>query len=575
MRWWPSDAGSSAEARDSVQPMSPRDPLLPRTRAELTDHRETSRHADVLAFLDDLAARTDLVHRTTMGRSGEGQDMAVLVVSGDGCFTPEEARRQGKLVVMVEANIHAGEVEGKEAVLALARDLTLTKLGQRILSRLCLVLIPDFNPDGNDRISPDNRRLDLARLEGQVNPPGGVGTRYTGDGWNLNRDATKQEAVETRNLAQLVHAWWPHVFIDCHTTDGSIHAFDLTYDTSHSNQEIFARLLRRTREMLEDTARNVERRHGFRSYWYGNLVAEDDPTSGWQTYPALPRFGSHYRGLIGRVDVLLETYSYLDFPRRCAVMYAWLLELFRYSAKHRRRLLRAVEAQEARTLACVTRRDPRVRVGIDYGVARRSPDGALLFDYPAHALDGDEAEIVSFERESIAARRYPGEAIHVYRAPHRRAFVPTTSVAIPSGYVAPAELGEALTRHGIAFRALDREAELEVESYLVLAIDKTFSPDVAGLVAPPGGAEIPLSAKPPPRRFETVLTVRPERRTVRFAEGTLVVPAAQRAGILAVYLLEPCSDDGFTRWEMLDGRLSVGGLHPVHRLLEPLPLIPT
>src|SRR5690242_5051238 len=120
-----------------------------RTRAETTDYQETSRHADVLAFLDDLARRTDKVRRITLGKSGEGQDMAALVVSDSACNTSDDARRQGKLVVMVEANIHAGEVEGKESVLALARDLTLTKLGKKILSRLCLVLIPDYNPDGN------------------------------------------------------------------------------------------------------------------------------------------------------------------------------------------------------------------------------------------------------------------------------------------------------------------------------------------------------------------------------------------------------------------------------------------
>jgi hypothetical protein len=34
--------------------------------------------------------------------------------------------------------------------------------------------------------------------------------------------------------------------------------------------------------------------------------------------PALARFGSHYRRLLGWIDVLLKTYSYIDFPRRCA-----------------------------------------------------------------------------------------------------------------------------------------------------------------------------------------------------------------------------------------------------------------
>jgi len=63
-----------------------------------------------------------------------------------------------------------------------------------------------------------------------VNPPGGVGTRNSGEGWNLNRDYMKLEAVESQHLARLYGQWWPHVFVDCHTTDGSIHAYDLNHD---------------------------------------------------------------------------------------------------------------------------------------------------------------------------------------------------------------------------------------------------------------------------------------------------------------------------------------------------------
>ena len=543
-------------------------PPLPRTRAEITDYKETSRHADVLAFIEELCKLTGSIRRISLGESGEGQDMAALVVSDDACFTPEEARRQNKLIVFVEANIHAGEVEGKESVLALARDLTMTDLGKKILSRLCLVLIPDFNPDGNDRISPENRKLNLAELEGQVNPPGGVGTRYTGEGWNLNRDAMKHEAIETRNLMRLFNEWWPHVFIDCHTSDGSIDALDMTYDTSHGNQRLFRPLLDTTRSLLGEVARKVERKHGYRSYWYGNFVREEDPSQGWQTYPALPRFGSHYRGLLGRIDVLLEAYSYIDFPRRCGVMYAWLLELFRTCAKRSEKLLAAVESMEARTIARGQRFDPRPRVGIDYGVARRGEGGALLFDYPAHAREGDQAVIVSYDQASITARRYPGEKIEVYRIPHRRTFVPTQQVAIPIAYLCPPALAEALERHGIRFETLETTSDFDVESYRILSLEKTFSPDVAGAVPPPGGAEIPLSQDPPPKRFETVVAVRGERRTGTFEAGTLVVPTAQRAGILAIYLLEPASDDGFTRWEVLDASLKVGELHPVHRVLH-------
>jgi hypothetical protein len=549
----------------------PRTDTLPRTRAEATEYRETSRHADVLAFMDALVARSERVRRVSLGPSGEGQDIAALVLSDGDCFTPEQARAQRRLVVMIEANIHAGEVEGKESVLALARHLATSKLGARLLSKLVLVLIPNFNPDGNDRLSPHNRRLDLAHLEGQVNPEGGVGTRYTGEGWNLNRDATKQEALETRNLARFFQAWWPHVFIDCHTTDGSIHALDLTFDTSHNNQKLLSPLLARSRSFLEEIRRRVQQRHGFRSAWYGNFPREEDPSSGWQTYPALPRFGSHYRGLCGRMDVLLETYSYIDFPRRCQVMYAWLLELVRGCARQRKHLLRTMEAMERRIISLGERLDPRPRLGINYGVARRGEDGALVFDYPAYAARGDEIDILSFDQESLAARRYPGQEEVRYRVPHLRTFVPTASVSIPSAYLAPAELAERLAGHGVHFQPLPEPLEVDVESYVVLSMEKTFSPDVAGSVPPPGEGEVPLHTKPPPRRFETVLSVRPERRRVTLPAGTLIVPTAQRTGLLAAYLLEPHSDDGFARWEMLDSHIRVGELYPVHRLLGAVP----
>jgi hypothetical protein len=536
------------------------------THAERTGYRETSLHAHVLAFLNDLAARTDLVRLDSMGLSGEGQDMAVAIASDGGAFTPEEARAQGKAIVMIQANIHAGEVEGKEALLALLRDLTLTRLGKKILSRICLVAIPDLNPDGNDRIAPENRKLNLEALEGQMNPPGGVGTRNSGQGWNLNRDYVKQDAPEIRNLARLFQRWWPHMFVDCHTSDGSITAFDMTFDTAHSNQRLFRRVQAPARRMLETISKRIEREHGYRSYWYGNFARGDDPSSGWHTYPALPRFGSHYRGLQGRMDILLETYSYLDFEMRCEVIYVWLEELVRYAAKHASKIRRVVDREEERIVARGEEGDPRPNVGVNYGVAGRDDKGALVFAYPAHALDGDEARVVSYDEESIRAHRYPGEEIVTYRGPHARWFVPTAAVSTPMAYVAPASLAGRLSGHGIAFEVLDQPRELDVESYVVLSSEKTFSPDVATTPVPRGGSEIPLSQRPAPKRFETVLSVRPERRRMKVDAGSLLVRTAQRAGTLAVYLLEPHSDDGFARWEFLDGSIKVGELYPVHRV---------
>lgn len=541
-------------------------PLL--TRAEATNFAETSRHAEVLAFCDALAAQSPLVHRTSLGKSGEGQDIAALVVSDRKAFTPELARKQGKVVVMVEANIHAGEVEGKEMVLALARDLATTKLGKGLLDKLVLVLVPDFNPDGNDRISPGNRKLDLANLEGQVNPPGGVGTRYTGEGWNLNRDSMKQEAPETRAMATFFQAWWPELFIDCHTTDGSLHRHDLTFDTSRGNEPLFADQRIHARRMLETVSDRVRQGHGFESTWYGNFVKEEEPSSGWHTYPALPRFGSHYRGLLGRFDVLLETYSYISFERRCAVIRAWMLELFRFAAKNAVAMKELCENAMERTVQRGAEPDARQLVAIGHGVGRRDEKGALRFDYPAHSFDDDTVEILSFDKPSLAARRYPGKKEVTYRVPHLRGFAPTRVATTPRAWLCPASLAPRLAGHGIDFEVLSGAQEIAVESHRVLHVEQTFSPDVKGLVPAKGQSEVPLSAKPPPSRFESVLTTRLERGLQRFPTGTLWVPSNQRAGTLAVYLLEPESDDGFARWQLLDGQYEVGGFFPIHRVVD-------
>ncbi len=99
----------------------PDQPLALITRAEATDYRETSTHADVIAFLDALPARDDL-HIGAFGESGEGRTLP-LAVWGAGGASPEAIRASGKTRVLVFANIHAGEVAGKEAALMLLRDL--------------------------------------------------------------------------------------------------------------------------------------------------------------------------------------------------------------------------------------------------------------------------------------------------------------------------------------------------------------------------------------------------------------------------------------------------------------------
>ena len=490
----------------------------PLTAAEQTDYRQTSRHSDVLRFIDQLKGTRPRFTLHSMGKSGLGQEMPVLA------FGQREA---SKPVVLVLANIHAGEVEGKEACLMLARDLP-----DAVFEKLTVLFVPDYNPDGNDRIDPKNRALDLGKLEGQIGPQGGVGTRYTGEGINLNRDYMKLEAVESRHLSRLYATWQPTLTVDCHTTDGSIHGFALTYDTGHIPNGPCAYV---ESAMLPDVTRRLRERTGIPTFFYGNFVDENDPSKGWATYSHLPRYGSHYRGLTGRMDLLLETYSYIPFRDRVTTIYEVLKEILGYTAAHGDEMRRLVaEGQAARP-------DP---VGIAY--APPGPTG--------------ECEILAWDLESQRARKIPGREPRTWRVPHRRTFTPSRTVSRPAGYRIPKTcwgVAERLRDHNIVVERVAFPAEIEAEVHRIGTVGKADSPDVGS--AP---------------HLESVVTVDRSTARVSVEPGDFVVRTDQPLGTLAVYLLEPESDDGLTRWNFFDAALQPGALHPVARIVSPANLPP-
>src|SRR6185503_1625958 len=133
-------------------------------------YKETSLHAHVMEFIAGLAARNDRRFQlSSFGTSPGGRDMPLCVLSAHGVRTPEESRRRGLPVVLIINGIHSGEVEGKEACMMLVRDI-LNGSYADLIAHLTLVVVPLFNPDGNDALDPANRRLNLPRLEGQIGP---------------------------------------------------------------------------------------------------------------------------------------------------------------------------------------------------------------------------------------------------------------------------------------------------------------------------------------------------------------------------------------------------------------------
>jgi hypothetical protein len=482
------------------------DPRYPLTRAERTTYAETSLHADVLAFIDALRALNDArLHVADFGHTPEGRELPLLVLSGRGHFSPAQAAQAGLPIVLIMCGIHAGEVEGKEAGLMLVRDLLAGRYGD-LLDRLTLLVVPLFNADGNDRISPDNRKLEIEHFRGQLGPDSGVGTRVNAAGINLNRDYMRQDAPEMRLLqSRVAQPWNPHLTIDCHSTNGSIHRFAMTYDVPHTIESGRREPIEYMRTRLLPAVQAAVQRHdGLDSFWYGNFLRDEGGQgSGWITYTHHPRFGSNYRGLTNRMDLLLEAYSYLPFAERVRATYAFLREALQH-----------VAADAAEIVALLARcSEPPERVAVRYRLEPFPDRQADVLTREPYALDG--APVTA-------------------SVPHIGRFVGEHVVQRPRAYAVPAPIATHLVHHGLQVERPERAVQLDVEIATV-----------RGLISSAGREILEANAS-------SYLDVEYRREERTLPEGWYLVHTTQPRGAIAVYLCEAGSDDGLLACGLID-----------------------
>ena len=514
-------AGGMALAR-------PPDDLL--TVAERSDYKATARHAEVVSLCERLAKSSPLIRLAELGKSGEGRSLPLMIVADPPVSTSEEARASGKLVVFLFGNIHAGEVDGKEALPILVREVV-AKPDHPLLKHLVLAVAPIYNADGNEQVSRDNR-------PGQVGPEEGMGRRPNASGLDLNRDFMKLDAPETRALVRFLNAWDPHLTVDTHTTNGSHHRYTMTYE-GPKNPAGDRRLISFSRDKLfPEVGASVEKKTGYKSYFYGNFEGDH---ARWTSFPSTPRFGTTYIGLRNRLSVLTEAYSYAPFKDRVLVTRDFCLALLEFTAEHR---------DEIRTLLDDVRRQT-IAAGLE-------PADRVAIRAKARAFPG-KTTILGFVERMEDGRKAPTTEPKDYPCDVEQDFVATVEVPRPFAYLVPPAHTRALDilkAHGIRVETLNQATDLDIEAERIDQFTR------ARRVAE-GHATIDVTASTPI----------PGRRTI--PSGTLVVRTAQPLGSLAVYLLEPRSDDSLATWNAFDDSLAPGQEFPALRILKPASLATT
>ncbi|MDH3458447.1 MAG: M14 family metallopeptidase [Gemmatimonadota bacterium] len=499
----------------------------PPTRPERTDFRETSSYADVMALAGLAAERSPQVYLTTFGYSFEGRPLPLVVVGHVAGPDPRAVHESGRTRVLVLANIHAGEVSGKEATLMLIRALA-AGAHDEWLDSLVLLIAPIYNADGNERVRLTNR-------PGQYGPIGGMGQRANAQDLDLNRDNMKLESPEARSLVSALQRWDPHVLMDLHTTNGTRRSYHLLYAPPlHPNTD--SAIVRQLRsDWLPAVTRRIKETSGWDFYYYGNVpFRAGSAERGWYTFDHRPRFTTNYVGLRNRFAILSEAYAYASFRERVASTLRFVEEVVEYAHRNASLIATTVAAADSTDLT-------GSELALSATVQRSDSVEILL---------GEVAE----ERHPYTGRTMYRrlDVVHRERMPDFGSFRGTEVVRVPTAYIVPSDLTSVLTlldAHGVERRPLARSMQATVERFVI------DSMSVAGREYQ-GHAERTLYG-----RYEQV--------ELDVPVGAVLVPVAQPLARLIVALLEPRSDDGLVNWNVLDGVLDGARHYPILRVPAP------
>lgn len=501
-------AAGAAVAQDAVPP----EWLTP---AEVASFEATPNYEETLAFLKKLQPLLPEMYLGFYGSSGEGRAMPFVIVSKEKAFTGRRAQRNGKPIVLIQNGIHAGEIDGKDAFLMILRDMALGK-HKEILDAATLVILPIYNVDGHERVSPFNR-------PNQDGPKKGMGFRTITAGLDLNRDHLKIASKEARALIALVNDWRPHLMVDNHVTDGVDHDWVLTWAYPEAPQlaaPVDAWMKAHMPAVLAATEKA-----GHLNGPYVDLKDGNDPSKGFSSWVGQPRYSSGYYPLRNRPSVLVETHSYKPYRARVLATRDFALALLAEVAKDPGGLTKAVADAEAATVAAGKPDAPPSDVVVSF----EESDAPDPIRFPVYAGEM-RTSVVSgqptffYKRGQVAAVEVPW-----YHRPKVAKALPR-----PRGYVVlPGwpQIEERLRGHGLTVAKITAPVEIEVETMR---------------------ASAPQLARTP---YQGMVQVTPQiaRQTEkrRIPAGSLWVPADQRDFEVAVQLLEPEAPDSLLAWGFL------------------------
>lgn len=495
---------------------------------EKSNFEKTSTYGDVMNFINAIKGKSPYIQISTLGKSPMGKEIPFVILSNPSVSTPEQAKASGKPVVYIQGNIHAGEVEGKEAVMMMIRDILLgNKLS--LLDNQIILFVPIYNSDGNDKMAKGLRPT-------QENSPLETGERENGQGLDLNRDGIKMEAPETAGLVQnIITAWDPQMSVDLHTTNGTWHAYSLTWAPSYLYAGEPGTYHYTNDVMLPAITQKIKDTYGMFFGPYGDYnTREGWPVKNFYTYNHHPRYIVNQFGLRNRMAILSEAFAHERFYQRIYSTYTFVYEILDYCNKHGKEIMQINHDADLAAVKNVLDNAGKVKKGVRYKMVPTAQklNGFRTYDYtPFFRADGSKTLVKKGNIVTYDSVTYYGE------------FKDTVQSTLPRGYIIPAAqsaIADQLIKQGATVTKLEKDEKLGGEIFTVEKYDRSTRKFEGHNMASAEG------------KFEAATRIA--------KKGDYMVDLAQPLANLIFYMLEPQSDDGLLTWNFFDNYFDQNGV---------------
>jgi len=505
---------------------SSNDPWI--TAAEKSNFEISPSYRETMQWFKKLADASPLFTMVSIGKSLEGRDIFMIIASSEKLVTSAALRKSPKPLILVQAGIHSGEIDGKDAGMMLLRDIAFGSK-RSLLDKVNLLFIPILSVDAHERSSPYNRPNQRG--------PRDMGWRTNAQNLNLNRDYAKLDTREIRAVVKVMNDYDPVLYMDIHVTDGADYQYDITY--GGLEKQGYSPAIRDWLETVYKPATDKDLTDNGHIPGQLTFALNDmDFSKGNVLVQGGPRFSDSYGDLRHMAAILVENHSLKPFKQRVLGTYVLLESTMK------------ILATQGQSLKVLTQKDKSLRAA-ELPMSFKVPQMQNAISSELHSTKEDADSSVSppdsmmflgiesrILKSGVTGADYVewlGKPV-VQNIANYKGTQPVDLLKRPKGYWIPPSCEEVISRlrmHGIKMEAIKAPLEVNVEMYRIQ--DFKFESEDHQVL--PFEGHIQVSG-----------TTRSEIRRELFPMGSVYVSTDQPLGDLAILLLEPLSKDSYFSW---------------------------